>query len=226
MRRLAERLLRNASLRRRLPSGAVIWVSPDSQLKYLRREFDRDLVRLAKDHTGPGSVVWDIGANCGVFAFSATQAKSVVAVEADPFLCHLLQRSVLANDPSNVTVLPGAISEAVGIAEFAIASRGRASNFLVQHGGRSQSGGRRGTLLVPTITLDTMLEKLSPPTFVKIDVEGTEASVLRGASRLLSDIRPTFYIEVGQDSEDECRRLFDQAGYTLTGDRNWLAQPR
>lgn len=143
MRRLAERLLRNASLRRRLPSGAVIWVSPDSQLKYLRREFDRDLVRLAKDHTGPGSVVWDIGANCGVFAFSATQAKSVVAVEADPFLCHLLQRSVLANDPSNVTVLPGAISEAVGIAEFAIASRGRASNFLVQHGGRRQSGGRR-----------------------------------------------------------------------------------
>ena len=227
MRRTVERLLRNIALKRRLPSGAAVWVSPDSQLKYLRRSgFDDGLVRLARENLDSNSVVWDIGANCGVFAFSASTAKSVVAVEADPFLCHLLLRSVLANSPSNVTVFPVAVSDAVGVAEFAISARGRASNYLVEYGGRSQTGGKRGMFMVPTITLDAMLEKLAAPTFVKIDVEGAEASVLRGASRLLSRVRPTVYIEVGRDNEAECRHLLDSAGYAISGDYNWTAKPR
>lgn len=226
MRALAERVLRNTALPRRLPNGQKIWVSPDSQLKYLRLSgFDADLVQLARDHVHPGSVVWDIGANCGVFAFSAAHARSVVAVEADPFLCNLLQKSVLVNSPCSITVLAGAVSDRCSIAEFAISARGRASNHLVAHGGRSQSGGRRDTLLVPTITLDAMLDELPAPTFVKIDVEGAELSVLRGAKRLLSEIRPVIYVEVGRDKEEQCRSVFASAGYATVGEFNWLATP-
>lgn len=226
MRGIAEKLLRNTALPRRLPNGRKIWVSPDSQLKYLRISgFDDDLVQLAREHVHAGSVVWDIGANCGVFAFSAVHARSVVAVEADPFLCNLLQRSVLLNGPDSVTVLAGAVSDRCGIAEFAISARGRASNHLLEHGGRSQSGGRRATLLVPTITLDAMLDELPPPTFVKIDVEGAELSVLRGATRLLSEVRPTVYIEVDGSNEQACRAILQSSGYAISGTFNWLATP-
>lgn len=37
------------------------------------------------------------------------------------------------------------------------------------------------------------------PTFVKVDVEGVEVSVLRGASKLMSDARPTFVMEIRRD---------------------------
>lgn len=227
MRTFIERALRNTSVKRRLPSGAAIWVSPDSQLKYLRRnDFDRDLVDLAKKHVRSDSIVWDIGANCGVFAFSALSAKAVVAVEADPFLCHLLQRSAAGNASANITILPAAVSDSTGLAEFAIAARGRASNYLVEFQGRSQTGGVRSTLLVPTITLDAMLEQLAPPTFVKIDVEGAEAGVLRGAVQLMQKHRPMIYVEVGKAAASECRALFDRFSYSVSGDSNWLAVPR
>lgn len=225
MRSIVEKVVRNTSVKRRLPNGAEIFVSPDSQLKYIKYKFDIDLVNLARERVSKDSVVWDIGANCGVFALSCNVARSVVAVEPDPFLCHLLQKSVTENSLKNVTVVPAAVSDMVGLAEFAIAERGRASNYLVSFRGRSQAGGVRSTLLVPTVTLDAMLDRLPPPTFVKIDVEGAEAGVPRGAIRLLRDHRPTIYVEVDQSSADECQRILDEFSYSVDGNENWLAVP-
>lgn len=226
MRTMLERLARNSRVRRRLPNGAFIWVSPDSQLKYLKPLGGDELLRLASDHIHSGSVVWDIGANCGIFTFGCLAANEVVAVEADPFLCDLLQRSVASNKSLNIKVVAGAASDMNGLAEFAIAARGRASNHLVSAEGRTQAGGERARLFVPTITLDGMLEHLTPPTFVKIDVEGAEAAVLRGAQALLRLHKPTLYIEVGKAHEAECKHLLNSAGYEVSGDFNWLAVSR
>lgn len=223
MRAFLERLFRNSRVRRRLPNGTVIWVSPDSQLKYLKPLGGDELLRIASNHVHAGSVVWDIGANCGVFTFASIAAREVVAAEADPFLCDLLQRSVMSNKAHNVRIVAGAASDITGLAEFVIAARGRASNHLLSAKGRTQAGGERARLFVPTFTLDGMLEHLTPPTFVKIDVEGAEAAVLRGAEALLRRYGPTLYIEVGKTHEAECRHLLNSAGYQVSGEFNWLA---
>ena len=226
LRTIIERLSRDRKIRRTLPNGVPIYVTPDSQLKYLKPEFDLDLVRLAAERVDAQSAVWDIGANCGVFAFSARHARQVVAVEADPFLCSLLQRSVAMNGAPVAIVTAAAFSSA-GLAEFSIAARGRASNFLTSVGGRSQTGGERGRLMVPTIRLDDLLAYFSPPTFVKVDVEGAETEVLRGATQILRDARPVFYLEVGSDTADACEAILRTANYRI--DRgtqmNWLAEP-
>ena len=71
---------------------------------------------------------------------------------------------------------------------------------------------------VASWTLDSLLERrTSPPVLVKIDVEGAEALVLRGAARLLSEHRPAILMEVhnasaGRTSID----LLTRAGY-----RSW-----
>lgn len=225
-RALAERFFRNKKIKRRLPNGVMIFVSPDSQLKYLRRSFDIDLASLTDRFVTETSSVWDIGANCGTMSFNAAKARQIVAVEADPFLVALLQDSVALNGIPVQIVAAAAFSH-TSLAEFSIARRGRASNYLTSSGGRSQTGGERGRIMVPTLSLDCLLETFGPPTFVKIDVEGAEVDVLKGAVRLLKEARPVMYFEVSDLSLDECARILSEASYRLTKEdgENWLAIP-
>lgn len=221
-----ERTFRGVAYSRTLPEdvgGLPIYVSPDSQLKYLKpgtSGFDQSLLQLARTHVREDSVVWDVGANVGVFAFAAAGLAprgAVIAVEPDIWLAGLLRRSV-GNQESGVTpvrVIPCAVSATVGVAEFVIAMRGRASNYLAEAGGWSQSGGARERVYVPTLTLDTLLASQPRPSFVKIDTEGAEVMALRGAERLLTEVRPTIYIEVGKENAAEATSLLKAARYRI-----------
>lgn len=222
----AEHLFRDRKIKRRLPNAVTIYVSPDSQLKYLRQKFDVDLAAMADRFVTELSCVWDIGANCGTMAFSAAREKQIVAVEADPFLVGLLQKSVALNGVP-VKILAAAAFSHASLAEFSIARRGRASNYLTSVGGRSQTGGERGRILVPTLPLDLLLDTFDPPTFIKIDVEGAEVEVLKGAFRILREIRPVYY-EAGTKTSDQCLADLASANYGVTqgSDMNWLAEPR
>lgn len=83
-------------------------------------------------------------------------------------------------------------------------------------------------MLVPTITLDGLLGSVLPPTLVKIDVEGAEVEVLRGAERLLSSVRPVLYLETVGSTHSQCERILQAAGYDLTkgAELNWLCLPK
>jgi hypothetical protein len=98
-----EKLARGWAFPRRLPrtvGGSRIWISPDARLRLLQpgtRGFDKGLLDCASVLVQPGHKVWDIGANVGVFAFAAAgragSGGRVLAVEPDPWLFGLLQRS-------------------------------------------------------------------------------------------------------------------------------------
>jgi FkbM family methyltransferase len=198
-------------------------VSPDARLYYLKPgsdAFDTELMEIVDEHVREDSVVWDIGANVGEFAFAAASVAkkgSVLAVEADIWLAQLIRKSLLLKENCglSIQVLPSAIADRNGVATFLIANRGRASNTLEAVGGRSQTGGIRERVTVPTLTLDTLLDFFNPPTFIKIDVEGAEAMVLNGASRLLTEICPTIYIEVGIEANEEITSIFRRNSYEL-----------
>ena len=226
IRQMAERFSRGIVIKRRLPEavgGMPVYVSPDAQLKYLRvgaDAFDAGLLRLAQEHVSHDAVIWDVGANVGVFTFAAAGLApegQVFAIEADPWLAALLRRtSALPEyETRRVTVLSVALSDKNGTAEFVIARRGRASNYLSDAGGWSQAGGVRERIRVPTLTIDTLLEQFPRPKFVKIDVEGAEIMVLRGASKLLRDVRPTLYVEVGRENSDEISQILHAFDYDL-----------
>lgn len=226
LRSLIERLMRNRRVKRHLPNGVSLYVSPDSQLKYLKKRFDLDLSDMAERFVTASSVVWDVGANCGVMAFSAAKARQILAIEADPFLAHLLQESSALNGVPVMVVSAAAFSHP-SLAEFSIARRGRASNYLTAASGRSQSGGERSRIVVPTITLDSLLDQFEAPTFIKIDVEGAELEVLQGAARILKEARPIIYYEAGSQTTDACAKFFKSAGYKITkgAEMNYLAEP-
>ena len=198
-------------------------VSPDSQLKYLlpgERAFDAELLRIVDLWIRADSVVWDVGANVGVFGFAAAfiaRSGKVIAVEPDCWLAHLMIESKMIpeNSQLQIDVLCAAISKSVGIETLQIAMHGRASNSLAIAGGRTTQGGSRCEFSTVTVTLDSMLDYFAAPTFVKIDVEGAEQLVLEGASRLLSEIQPIIYIEVGKPRASSVTERLKSFGYQL-----------
>ena len=223
-RRWTERLSRGNTFWRRLPAEFgrhPLKVSPDAALKFLkpgRKAFDPMLFRLCEDHVDAGRVVWDVGANVGIFSLAAAQRKAhVLAIEPDPWLCSLLRAS--AEHPDNLELMLDPICVAVaaeaGTAHLAIARRGRASNFLHSFGGRNDAGGVRSLCLVPVLTLDLLLQGQPPPTLIKIDVEGAEVAVLNGAQTLLSQVRPTILVEVGPDTRNQVIQQFKAADYSV-----------
>lgn len=227
IRRLLERLSRDTSIRRRLPErfgGRPLYLSGDSALSYLLPRWSagsEPLLSAAAKYARDARSVWDIGANCGVFTFAAAHvaapAAFILAVEADPFLAGLLQKSarLSANEKLCVNVLCAAVSDRQDIATFLVASRGRSSNSLEVAGHRSEAAGTRYSQHVPTTTLDHLLVHFPKPDVVKIDVEGAEGMVLEGANSLLTTVRPRFYIEVGSEQSGYVTGIFRRYGYRL-----------
>ena len=78
--------------------------------------------------------------------------------------------------------------------------------------------GAEGTVSVRAFTLDHLVfrDGLPAPTVMKIDVEGAEYAVLRGATRLLTENRPLIFLSThGPQLHAECCRLLAGLGYTL-----------
>jgi FkbM family methyltransferase len=229
-----EMLSRNRVLRRRLPprlGGDAVFVSPDSALEFWKWDLDhgsRDLFAFAEEFVKPGHVVWDVGANVGMFtfasAFRAGQSGQVVALEPDLFLVGLLRRSVasMSTERARTTIIPAAVSDSLGIAELHVARRGRSTNHLASSKGSTQAGGVRETVTVLTVALDWLAERFPRPDVLKIDVEGAEANVLQGAENLISGSKPLILCEVSEANADYCTRFFQSHGYDLldANDRN------
>ena len=227
IRSLIERLSRGKAIRRRLPAEfgrRPIFLSPDSALSYLKPNWVRgskDLFAAVEKYVKPTDNVWDIGGNVGVFTVASAHAtgpdSEIVTLEADSFLASLLQRTAMhtENMDRRINIVCAAVSDKIGMAKFMIANRGRSSNSLEQSGHRSQAGGTRYTQHVPTITLDSLLEHFRHPNVIKVDVEGAENLVLAGATRVLTEVRPRFYIEVGSEQNDEVTDVFKSHRYRL-----------
>lgn len=219
-----ERMTHRIVLRRRMPTpfgSARFYVSSEGGLRYLRPSLgsvDPALLRLAKEVIRPGDVVWDIGANLGLFTFAAAVATGprgrVLAIEPDALLVRLLRRSAAANHgQAPVEVLPVAVADELGVGHFNIARRNRSTSHL-EGFGTTQTGGIRSTELVPTVTLDWLATRFPMPTVVKIDVEAAELDVLTGGATVLR-ARPTIICEVAGCNAVPAGELLLAHGYTL-----------
>jgi FkbM family methyltransferase len=145
---------------------------------------------------GAGDRCIDVGANIGIHTVRLARLVGrdgeVTAVEPDPDLLRRLQRNVSLNDVANVRVAQAAASDCRGDMPLYRPSpwdtnRGRAS--LLRHPyltGASAS--------VPVVTLDD-LSGGAPVALIKIDVEGHEAAVVRGAAGIIEQYAPAIVFE-------------------------------
>jgi len=231
IRHIAERLSRGIVFRRRLPrkfGGLPIYVTPEAGLRYWRSMsvVDPLLYTMAEELVRPGSVVWDIGANVGLFSLCAAArcgtSGFVLAVEPDVWLANLVTRSTKQLAGKNfscaeVKVLCAAISDSMEVSELCIAERARASNHLAQTQRTMHSANPRSSQPTACLTLDFLLRYFPAPSVLKIDVESHEISVLKGAKKLLQEVKPLIWCEVLHENSSEVTSLLREADYELYG---------
>jgi FkbM family methyltransferase len=224
LRTTLEQVTHPFAIRRRLPppfDAARIYATTEGGLRYLRPnmgDVDPVLLGLAEELISPGDIVWDIGANVGLFSFAASVAAGrdgyVLAIEPDVHLVGLLHRSVTVNHGhAPVEVIPAAVADDLGVSRFNIALRNRSTNYLDGFGS-SQTGGIRSTHLVPTVTLDWLAERFPAPDIIKIDVEEAEAKVLAKAANVLR-LHPKIICEVAARNSAVVTDILTGHGYTL-----------
>jgi FkbM family methyltransferase len=200
------------------------YVSAGSSLKVLDpRGLPIDLVhrRFIRDWIAPDAVVWDIGANLGLFAFPAAlraRAGRVYAFEPDVDLAANLARGLrlARNRGLPLTLLCLAVADADGTATFEISKFSRAMNRLAGVGAWNDASiAAQERRSVPTLRIDTLAKSLAPPSVIKIDVEGAELAVLEGGRATLAANRPVLLIEAPKELASDLKAFFAGHDYVM-----------
>jgi FkbM family methyltransferase len=169
---------------------------------------------VVKRLVSPGDTVVDAGANIGYVARLLAQwtgpSGRVHSIEPVPETFALLDHNMRALGLAQVTTYGMALSSREGTATMRIPEyEGGGRNYYESSVATGTSGPPAGTreVNVRMSTLDAVLrEARGPVSFIKIDVEGHELDVVRGAKAILERDRPALYIEVSGDLDDASSR--------------------
>ena len=185
-------------------SGAFpIYVTPEASLRYwsAMSQVDSVLFSVAEEIVKSGSVVWDVGANVGLFSCcaAAMSGRGGFVLAMSPISGLHICSAVLLNDwrraNMKVQILKSCApqsSDSNRISKLAIAQRARSSNHLIEAVGSTEAKGARSLQPTVSLTLDFLLEHFPSPSVLKIDAETHEINILKGAKRLLKEARPRF----------------------------------
>jgi len=186
-------------------------------------EFSEGEVEMFRQIVRAGDIVLDIGANIGThtlfFARQVGPVGEVVAVEPQRIVFQTLCANMALNSVTNVRCLPFAAGAEPGEIAVPRVDYARSGNF----GGLSVGGSADGER-VKVITLDEL--NIPHCRLIKLDVEGFEEQVLRGAGQTIERTRPIMYVENDREERsDSLIRYIASLGYELHWHRPALFNP-
>ncbi len=158
-------------------------------------EYESHLTAVFERYCTPGMTVVDVGANLGYYSLLASklvgESGRVIALEPNSENCRLLLSSLRLHGTGNVQLVPVAADTATGWAYYSthVGSNGGLidDRDLLAHPG----------VVVPTFRLDDIVD--GPVGFLKMDVEGAEGRVVKGATRLIERDRPVITTELKEE---------------------------
>jgi FkbM family methyltransferase len=169
---------------------------------------ERRMQKVVADNVRRGDVVYDIGANFGLYTLllSKLAGKSghVFAFEPAPRVVAGLRAHLELNKIQNVTVVQKAIAGREGEMQFR-SGEGACVGHLDED----------GDLTVPTVTLDLVANELPPPSAIKMDIEGAEVEALGAASECFRRYRPKLFLATHFDASARCCDILRSWGYRV-----------
>lgn len=177
-------------------------VFPDYEL-LLRKGYKRFL--------RPGQVVLDVGSHAGLhlaqFADLVGPSGRAIAFEPIPALANALVGKF--RDRSNVEIRNIALADNPGRSEFLILHKALGMSGFKQRAESGDQGAEKITVVMDTV--DHQAADLSRLDYIKIDIEGSEISCLRGARQTVDRCRPWISVEYGMPTYS----LFGNTAMTL-----------
>ncbi|MFN6472491.1 MAG: FkbM family methyltransferase [Nostoc sp. SerVER01] len=170
----------------------------------------------------PGMTVIDVGANVGVYTFSAAlkvgSKGRVLAVEPFSGCVRCLQETCRINQLSWVNVCSGAASDRNGTVKLLLHSANELNQVISSDAAENIS--LDSFEEAKCFTLDSLIEQenIERVDFLKIDAEGHEMSVLAGSQKLLTEYSPIILYENiagSQGSNIEVAQYLTNKGYEL-----------
>ena len=169
----------------------------------LHGSFEEAEVGFVCDWVERGSVVIDVGANVGIFtvplATAVGEEGSVWAIEPSPENVRRLRRNLEINQLHNVRILEVALAARAGSSWLRLREDPAYATIS------SVAPGKSAEPMIPVdvLRLDDLWRDAGRPTIaaIKIDVEGAELDVVRGAEELLEVTAPLVLIEVAERAD-------------------------
>jgi len=165
-------------------------------------------------------VIVDIGAHIGSFVIPQAQrwpAATIVAVEAMPQTCEILQLNLNINNCSNVKVVPRAVAAHVG--EIVLGTSFCKTMANTRFSASTLVGGITHT--IPAVTLSSLIieNDLQHIDWLKMDIEGSEFEVIRTVPnemwQRIANISLEYHLLKPEDRAEQLIEIFKQAGFEL-----------
>jgi len=185
--------------------------------------YEPKVIRALREHLRVGDTCLDVGGHVGYLTILMARLVGpggrVVAFEPVPETFQALRENVRLNGLENVRVECTAVGEHEGtISLFRDADQ--ELSWTPSVSAYSVPGNHQEKISVPVLSLDAYLENSElRPSVVKIDVEGAELAVLRGARKMLLEARPVVLVEIhdrGADHRAEVMQILDACGYAVS----------
>lgn len=218
--RTLERQIYKRILRRdqhlQLPTGLRITLPRTSkfgsEVLLTRANVDLGAEALLAEFAAESRDTLDIGAHIGYYSlYLAPVSRFVAAFEPDPRNLAVLRLNAAVAE--NVEVVPLIVSDRVGMRHFEPGISGETSRVALTG----------GDLKVPAVTVDAFVESRAlDPAVIKIDVEGHDLAVIRGAENTLRRHNPLVLTEFSGEHDrrnelEELHALCCKLGYQIFG---------
>jgi FkbM family methyltransferase len=197
-----------------------MWLDPMAYSDFIVGAYEPGCVSALREHLSEGSVCVDVGANLGYFSILMSQLVGkrgrIIAFEPMPDTVQTLRENIDVNRLENVIVIEAAASDKSGSVQLLSGASERAAKTASMVGYRLEGPAR--TTLARSLCIDDYFAGSTPfPDLIKIDVEGAELVVLKGARETIARSRPTLIVEIhgwGSPESHEVLDLLSEFGYS------------
>ncbi len=177
-----------------------------------QEDWFEDEIRFVRRWMRPGMRAVDVGASYGLYtialARSAGAEGRVWSFEPISVAADCLRRSLDLNGLASVEMIDAAVSDRVGVVNFAPGVQTELSAI-------ARPGASGDTVAVSAVTLDQMAAERGwgDIDFVKLDVEGHEVEAVRGGMGLFASRSPLVMLEISGQPEQAARNPLAELGY-------------
>jgi FkbM family methyltransferase len=187
-------------------AGLRLSLDPRYEAQYAAGFHETALLACLAAHLQPGDVLYDVGAHIGYISLVAARlvgaSGKVFAFEADPENATRITGHAEMNALPQVELVGAAVwSECKTLSFYRAAATSSRNTGAVTTLERGKTAD--GVIVVEAVTLDHFAADHRSPTLVKIDVEGAEEEVLKGAEEVIRRSKPTLICEVHNERAAE-----------------------